>query len=485
MGKTKETDYKETVKSTGFYGVSQFINAILGAIRSKITALFIGTEGVGILGLLQSIMDFLRSTTGLGLDTTAVRQITSSEENTNKALSDVKTLYFVTAIIGAICCSLFSKPFSIYVFGNTNFQFPIIFMSVTLIFITLTAWIVATFQGLKQIKYLSYASTLGSLFSFLALIPAYYFWGIMGIVPMFIGTNAIIFFINYYYYKKLKIISSPSSWKDAFKNNKQMLGLGIYLVVGGFIFTGSILLLKAFINHQEGIAFAGIYQAIWTITTLSWTLILKVANAYYFPQLCSISRYRKKTNNYVNEQTLFLAITIFPAILILCLFSKQLLYLLYSSEFVFQHQTLFLHLIGVYLKIIITPLALLIVAKGRGLIFVITELIFWLAFFIVVIILYPKYALLSTGIAYSIAYIVYIPVIVLIAYRLDKIFLNKKTWLILSCAIVTLCIYIISYFSTNKSSLYLMIFIIVLSIMLCIINLNKHISIKSLFRRKK
>ena len=476
-----KSEYKDTIKSSGYYGISQFINALLGVVRSKITALLIGTEGVGILGLLQSIMDFFRSTTGLGLDTTAVKQIATAQDQST-TLTSIKKLYFLTATLGALLSIIFSKPLSIYVFDNTDFQLPIVFMSITLIFITLTAWIVAAFQGLKQIKYLSYAATLGSLLSFLALIPAYWIWGIKGIVPMFIGTNAIIFLVNYYFYRKLQIKPKSVSWKKILKDNRQMILLGGYLVVGGFIFSGSILLLKAFINNQEGLQIAGIYQAIWVITSLCWTLILKVANAYYFPQLCSISKYRAKCNLYINQQSLFLSVLILPVILGLCFFSKQLLYVMYSSDFTAQHQTLFLHLIGAYLKIIITPLALLILAKGRGFIFVITELVFWLTYFVALFLLYSEFNLLATGISYVVAYALYIPMIVGVTYHYDKAYLSKKTWIVFSLAMVIIGIFIYLYFTSN---IYLMIGIVLLTGAIMIYSLNKHIPIKSIFHRKK
>lgn len=99
---------------------------------------------------------------------------------------------------------------------------------------------------------------------------------------------------------------------------------------------------------------------------------------------------------------------------------------MYSSDFTAQHQTLFLHLIGAYLKIIITPLALLILAKGRGFVFVVTELVFWLTYFIALFLLYSEFNLLATGISYVVAYILYIPMIVGVTYHYDKAYLSKN-----------------------------------------------------------
>lgn len=481
--------YKKTVRSSGIYGISQFLNAILGAIRSKITAVFIGPEGVGVLGILQSIMDFLRSTTGFGLDTIAVKDIASTEEKSshekNVTLYSVKMLYFIAAIVGASICIIFSSPLSRYAFGNSSFQIPIVLMSVTLIFITLTAWIVSTFQGLKQIKYLSYASTLGSLLSYIALIPAYYFWGIKGVVPMFIGTNGIIFLVNFYYYKKLNIKKESIPWREILRRNRESLLFGIYIVVGGFIFSGSILLLKSYINDSGGLKLAGIYQAIWAITSLCWTLILKVTNSFYFPHLCSIIGHKWRNVIYVNQQTLFVGSITLPVILFLALFSKQWLEWLYSSEFTSEHQTLFLHFVGSYLKIFITPLALVMVAKGRGVCFLLTETFFWLIYLVVFFVIYPHLNLLATGIAYIVAYLVYFPIVAMISYKLDRIHLTKKTYFLFCAVFIVLCFYTFIYLQDVQYSFFIQVAIIILCSLIVVYQLNKYFPIRTLFSRKK
>lgn len=411
------------------YGFFQILNVILGVIRSKLTALLLGAEGVGIIGLMQSIIDLARSTAGLGLDASAIKEIAaineSNTEEKQKTLYTVNILYFGTAALGALGCILFSGILSKWAFGSEEYQIPIILLALAVVFVTLTAWVVASLQGLRKVKYMAYASTAGSLLSFIVLVPAYYFFRLNGIVPMFIGTNIIIFLSCYYFYKRLRLTSINIPWKEFMARSHNILRLGGYLVLGGIVFSGSLFIVKSYINHSENLEAAGLYQAVWGITSLFWSMVLRVASADYFPKLCNIIDDKKESSAYINHQISFLMAVILPVIVGMSIFADKILLLLYDSEFESVASTLNLHLLGVFYKIIITPLALVLLAKNKGQLFLITEFSFWAVYLILFFILYPHFEILATGISFFAAYLFYIPIIVATVYKIDKLKLHR------------------------------------------------------------
>lgn len=76
----------QTVKSTFIMGSSSIINIGLGIIRHNIIALLIGTAGIGLLGIYQSLSSLLLNIFGLGINESGARQIGIFDGLRNKTL---------------------------------------------------------------------------------------------------------------------------------------------------------------------------------------------------------------------------------------------------------------------------------------------------------------------------------------------------------------------------------------------------------------
>lgn len=419
----KENTYHDIVKSTSIYGFSQAINALLGLIRSKITALLLGTVGVGIMGLFQSIIDLARSVTGWGLDVSSIREIAINSESSKQVsatLYVVQFFYFVTALLGAGFCVIFAKLLSHWAFDTEDYATHIQILAIAVVLVTLTACITSILQGLRLVTYMAFASTLGSLLSFIALIPAYYFWGVDGIVPMFLGTNFIIFLVAYFFYRKIAIKPIKLSLKEVWRNGQLMIRLGSYLVVAGFCFSGSLFFVKSFLSREMNVETAGLFQAVWATTSLFWSMVLRTVNADFFPKL-SATKEPKEAEDLINAQTQFIILLILPVIVGLFIFSDQILHLLYTTDFVSASSTFRYFLLGTFLKIAITPMATLLLARNKGAVHLICEILFWVIYLVSFLLLYPLFKLEATGISYLIAYAFYIPIILIPAKKMSKI----------------------------------------------------------------
>ena len=76
MGKTKKMDerldseknsYSHILKYTGLFGGVQGLNMLVGVVRNKFTAMFLGPSGMGLLSLFNSTSNFLSSASILRL----------------------------------------------------------------------------------------------------------------------------------------------------------------------------------------------------------------------------------------------------------------------------------------------------------------------------------------------------------------------------------------------------------------------------------
>ena len=75
MNSEKNHIYKQIIKYIGIFSSIQGLSVLTGVIRNKITALLLGTEGMGMMSLLNTTVIFMSQATGMGLSFSGVREI--------------------------------------------------------------------------------------------------------------------------------------------------------------------------------------------------------------------------------------------------------------------------------------------------------------------------------------------------------------------------------------------------------------------------
>lgn len=401
------------------------VNIVLGIVRSKLTAVFLGTTGIGVIGLLQSVIDLSRAATGLGLDTGATKNIatidTSNRVEVEKTLYMVNAWYLITALLGAVFCIVFAEALSIWAFETDAYTLHIAGLSIAVFLITVTAGITSSLQGLRKIPYMALVSSIGSFLNLLVMIPIYYYWRIDGIVPMYIVTSLVTFIVGSYFYKRIgfKPIKIPS--RECIQRGKGMLVLGLFLVLAGILSTVSLFLVRAYLNREAGLEAVGLFQAAWIITALIWGIVIRSTNAEFFPKLCAIVEKKEATKRFVNEQTYIVLLIISPITIALVTYGEYVLNILYTSDFVSAASTLRWHLLGAFFKMAATPIATIMLAKNKGSLHLLCEILFWGVYLVSCYFLFPYFHLEATGMAYLIAYIVYIPIVLIASYKITGI----------------------------------------------------------------
>ena len=92
---------------------------------SKFVALFLGTTGIGIVGLLQNTLAIISSVTGFGINISGVRMVALAHaENNNEEFSKtilvLKRWSIATGLLGVVLTFLLAEPLSIWTFGSTQ-----------------------------------------------------------------------------------------------------------------------------------------------------------------------------------------------------------------------------------------------------------------------------------------------------------------------------------------------------------------------------
>lgn len=448
----KNSSYNQILRSTSILGGSQIIIIIIGMIRTKIIAILLGPAGIGVIGVFQSIIDMMRSIYGLGLDTAGVRDIANANSAPDKHQLDKTTTIFLRwfralALLGSLTCAIFCYPISIWTFGSGKFTLPVAILSISILFAILTTGHSSVLQGMRRIGDMAKSSMLSSFIGLLITAPLYFFFGLKGITPAFLLTNIASFLCVELYYRKLHIKTIKIPFKQVFKVGATALKFSIYIVIAGIIGTISMYAVRAFLINKMGIDAAGLFQAAWVITNIYLGLILRSMGSDFFPRLSALANENDKIKELVNEQSYIVLAIASPVIIGILMFSDFAISVFYSSDFIYADGVLRWQIAGTFFKVLAWPMAFIMLAKNKGALFLLTEVIFYGAYLLSSYLLLPQIGLDATGVGYLIAYIIYLPIIYLSGRFISRFSWNKEVipMIVINIIFIAIAFYVTHY----------------------------------------
>mgnify|MGYP000651613801 CR=1 FL=1 len=198
-----KSSYRSILKATSLFSGVQIFSVLISIAKSKLAAILIGPIGIGIVGVLSSTLNVIIGFTKLGLDVSAVKEISALKEKDNskttKVISALKRLCWFTGLLGAVVTFVFSSWLSKLVFGNATHTISFMLLSLAVLFNQLTVANLSILQGLRKLKNLAKASLWGSFFGLIVIVPLYYYYGINGIVPALILIAFFAYMFSWFY----------------------------------------------------------------------------------------------------------------------------------------------------------------------------------------------------------------------------------------------------------------------------------------------
>lgn len=478
--------YFQIVRSTGLFGGAQLINILIGIVRNKLIAILLGSMGMGLISIYQSTLDLIKSITCLGIDTTGVREIAAASEESNKLISTISVIYkwtWILALLGGIICIIFSSHISIWAFSSDTYSQSIAWLSISVFFNVLAIGELVILQGLRQIGYMIKSGLIWNLSALVLLTPLYYFYGLKAIVPVFIIVSIVTYLSTLYYRRKVgvKIITIP--FRELLSKGKFILRIGFFIILAAIQTQIALFIVRSMVINKVGLEQLGLLQAAWTITNVYLTLILKSMSADFYPRLSAICNDNKKIRKLLNEQIYIILIISLPVFVFLLLSSKLLLSLLYSGSFESAYTLLNWRTIGMFFKVITWALGFVLLAKGKGMMYFISDTSYSIIYLACIYFLFPYYGLDSVGIAYMIAYISYLVIVYIMLRRLIGF---RWTMENVKASVICLALILITFCAVQyrtQQSLIIAVVVLLISIAYSVYQLNKAVQFKELVKQ--
>lgn len=428
----QQSSYRQIMKATFLFGGGQVFTILISIIQYKFVAVLLGPAGIGIMGLLYSTLGLIASTTNFGLGTSAVRDISAATGTNNRhqiaqTITVIRKLVWITGILGSLTALLLSPWLSKATFGNKEYTFAFVLISITLLFSQLSSGQLVILQGLRRLKRLVKANLLGSTLGIFLTIPLYYLFGVDGIVPGIIGTSILSLVISWFYSREEKIVSVELTFAQTFAAGKNMLCMGFMISMGGLVSTLDSYLIRIFISQTGGVEQVGLYHAGFAIINMYMGLILKGMATDYFPRLSAVANDNKLLKQTINKQTEIGVLIIAPMLIIFMVFINWIIILLYSKQFIAINNMIIWAALGMFFKIPDWSLGFVLLAKSESALYLYLQLFAHSLLLCLNVSGYYLWGLTGLGISILLVNPIYLIVIAKIVFKKFKFTFNPSS----------------------------------------------------------
>lgn len=492
---TDKKSYQQILKTTSLFGGVQVFSILISIVRTKLIAVFIGPAGMGIIALLNSTLGVLSSISGLGIETSAVKNISENYKNedlktVSKTIQIVKKIVFFTGILGMVLTFVFSKALSIMTFGNPDQSFAFAVLSITILFKQLSSGQLAVLQGLRSFRFLAKANLYGNLFGLLFSIPLYYFLKIDAILPTIIIASISALIFSFYYSNKIKIDKEKIHNSALLLEGKLIVKLGFMLTISSVLTLLSTYFVQIYVGKTGDLEQVGFYNAGFTLLNSYVGIIFTVMSTDYFPKLSAINSDNEKIRESVQQQAFVSILIIMPIIVLFLALSPIIVKIIYTTKFEAILPMICAGILGMLFRAVSWSMGFILIAKGDSKMFIKTAIGFNLLFLIMNISGYYFYGLEGLGFSFSLYYLFHFIGLKIITKNRYNFYFENEFYKIYSiCIAICTSAFLVQYISIPAVKIGLTTLLVLISVIFSFNQINKKINLNEIFtsfvQRKK
>lgn len=429
MAKAGDTNISRTiVKAMGVFGSIQVFNILCSIVRTKLVALWIGPIGMGLFAIFNSAIDMIVNIANLGMRTSATRSISMASDNPDK-LNRISVAARRWAMwlgsLGAVAMIIASPWLSEMSFGDKSHVWGYVILAVAVLANSLTLGEQAVMQGTSMLKKLAQASFYGALVGLILSIPLYYFLGEQSIVPSILCYSLSVLIFSYLIRKKgIGLEGCTLTIKDTLAIGKDFLKLGMFITLTDVVSQTSNYIFISYLNNVANTETVGYYQAGYTLIARYTGLILSALCVEYFPRLSKVAHSNMKLNIFVSQEINIALMVLTPVIVAFILFARLIITILYTDEFFVIQNYITIGIVGMVFRVFSWCMSFVVLAKGRGKMFFIIEVMDIFVFLGAYIAAYHFFGLDGFGGAFVLWYFISTLIVMFCYYYFFKLRLN-------------------------------------------------------------
>lgn len=415
-----ETSHREILRNSSIVGGAAAFNILAGLIKTKLVAVLLGPTGVGLIVLLQNLMQTFGAVAGLSLGSVGTRQIAEANgSGDGRQVSIVRRALswavLALATAGGVAF-LLSGAWTKTALGGSDIGGSIGWLALGIALSVVAQGQSALLTGYRRIGDLARLNILSVNIAAAVGIAAILIGGNRGILVFVLAPIVITTIAGRFYVRRLLTTVPEAAGLAELKPQWfTMLRLGVALTLAGTAVTGGQLAARIMIQRVLGADAVGYFQASWVVSVTYIGLVLQAMGTDFYPRITAMIGDREAANTMVNEQTEVALLLAAPVLLGALGTAPWIVPLLYSRTFEPAVVVLQWQVLGDVLKVASWPLGFLLLASGASLAFMIAEIAAISVLLAVLALGLPLVGLQAGGIAVVAMNLCYLPVVYAVA----------------------------------------------------------------------
>ena len=400
------------MKAMGLFGGMQMLVILCGVVRVKIVALLLGAIGVGLFSIFNNALTLLSTATQLGLRSSAVREVAAGDDD--RAARSVAMVRFwgrVLGLFGLVVTLVAAPVLSVYTFGDFSHTPGFMMIGVAVGLMALTVAEQAVMQGRKRLGALARSTMAGVIGGLVVSLPLVYFLRMNSIVPVVVAY-AVTAWIGVTIYRRGD--EEPvcrARAKELWREGLPMLRLGGYMTVAAVVTEAVNYVFITYLTHAGGTDAVGVYQSGYTVMMRYVGMVFTALGVEYYPRLASSNANPARQQVFINHETMLLLAVFMPL-------APLVVKILYTAEFLDAVPYIIAAAPGVVLRGYSWCLSFLMLARGDGRTYIITEIVSSLIGLALNVTGYRYGGMLGLGLSFTLWYAVYAVMMVVVNVRL-------------------------------------------------------------------
>ena len=392
-------ELKLLVKNTSYLVTTKIVKFLIGIVRAKLIAVFLGTQGTGIFAQLTSIVQQMSQFTLMSVNDGLVKQIAENkdkEDFKNKLAYLLKSYIAIIAlltVISLVFLFVFSEEITVYIFGDVKYHNYFIIGLISFPVLIINSISFALLKGHKEIKYIARSELIVIVFDFILFVPLIYFWGIKGAV-IFVPLSLVTILLVNNYFARTKVLKKYALYaKNVFSaeiNKKAVRELFVFAGVGltaGVALIISEIACRAIVVTKLGIDQIGLYSPLVSWAGLFTGFIMPSLSTYLYPRF-SEAKSDAEVSGVLNDVLRLVSFLMIPILFLSIPIRYKIIPLFYSNAFISAGDYLPWHFVGILfylwmyaMAIVLTPIGKI---KTHGVLFIIMSVMnFHIVYFFV------------------------------------------------------------------------------------------------------
>jgi len=428
--------------------VGVFGSALLWLASFKVVALWLGPAGVGLYSQLRQIVQAATIGATFGGTNVVVQGLSAREDESDRRRFRATASLWIggTGTVAALLILILAPILTRFFLSSDapNLISSVRWLSFAVLLNVGATYVIAVLNGYRAYRYMALSQIAGPLGLAMALAAAYFLrvnYRPEMLVWLFVLCFGLSYLVGAWGCVHLtRAFPAMSSGRLAFQETGVFLKFGFSSLCAALSTTVALLLIRSWIIESRGLAFAGLFDAGWTLTFNYTTLFLTACSTIYLPLLTH--SIELKSQRICMLKTAYLVLSVGTLVCYLMVFFKTpLIHLLYSHEFDATGDLLMVLAAAVILRGVSWVYGMLIIATRNSRILLLSDLIFNVGLMAIVWYCLRNYPTLEAlGWSFVIANFLYLVFVVEYVRRQNDQMHRRKIWPLVAIATLPLVV---------------------------------------------